>query len=223
MICSSYFFYPHRAFLFNLFLLFQSCFPIQPISSLLVHPNRVFLFIEFLLCSFIPIVFSYSSYFFILFIPIILSFSSYFFYALHSIYTSKLYFPVSSYAFSYHIFCSFSTSFSHGLSSLLYFPFYTISSNVLSYQSCFPFHSNFSMLFSYQLCFPFHPNFFYAVSSQLYFPFHPISSMLFHINYVFLYILFLLRFPSQSSFPCHLFCSFILIMFFFILSQVTSN
>ena len=195
-----------------LFLLSPSCFLIQPISS-------------------IPIVFSYSTYFifarssqscfpihpisFMLFIPIILSFSSYFFYALHSIYTSKLYFPVSSYAFSYHIFCSFSTSFSHGLSSLLYFPFYTISSNVLSYQSCFPFHSNFSMLFSYQLCFPFHPNFFYAVSSQLYFPFHPISSMLFHINYVFLYILFLLRFPSQSSFPCHLFCSFILIMFSF--------
>ena len=151
-----------------LFLLSPSCFLIQPISS-------------------IPIVFSYSTYFifarssqscfpihpisFMLFIPIIFSISSYFFYALHSIYTSKLYFPVSSYAFSYHIFCSFSTSFSHGLSSLLYFPFYTISSNVLSYQSCFPFHSNF-------------------------------SSTLFHPNYTFLFILFLL-------------CSFISIMFSF--------
>ena len=199
-----------------LLLLSSSCFPIHPISSILivlsyssyfismlVHPNRVFLFILFLLYS--------SSQLYLPFHPI-------------SFFSSKFYFPVSSYVFSYHIFCSFSTSFSHGLSSSLYFPFYTISSNVLSYQSCFPFHSNFSMLFSYQLCFPFHPNFFYAVSSQLCFPFHPISSMLFHINYVFLYILFLLRFPSQSSFPCHIFCSFILIMFlFFILSQVTSN
>ncbi len=141
-----------------LFLLSSSCFPIHPTS---------------ILCSFIPIVFSYSFYFFY-------GRSSQSRFNIHTI-SSMIVHPNRVFLFILFLQCS---------SSQLYFPFLPISS-MLVIQIILFFSSLVFYALSYQFCFSLH-----TISSTILFPiFFSLSSFL----HSFILIMFLFFILSQVT------------------------